>query len=298
MTLNPFDLRGPEFLVFYLALAAFLTILFRRIARADTKVGSVTHDLSQDPYDIAYLQGGKPHTLHVALLSLIDRNLLEVSGKKLKTVGTESAKKVRRHLDELILNIFASGDKASTVFTHPGVDAELELIRDRLTKMGLLLDDEMKSHRRKLLWGGILLLWVVSGVKIIVALSRGHHNIIFLILLTIIATFVLRKVTRSFRTALGNSEISNLKSMFSGLYGGRRNVRLHRPTFELTLLAALFGIAALPKDAAAMVKPLKFRRPGTSSNTGCGTGCSSCSSCSGGSCGGGCGGGCGGCGGD
>jgi uncharacterized protein (TIGR04222 family) len=294
MALNPFDLRGPEFLVFYAVFAALLTFLLWRMGQAEEKAESGTYDLSQDPYEIAYLRGGKPHALHVALLSLIDRNLLEVHDKDLKTIGTDSEKKVRRRLEKLILGFFQKGDKASEVFSDPEVDEEVELIGDRLTKMGLLPDEELKSRRRKLYWMGVLLLWGVSGIKIAVALSRGHHNILFLILLTLIATFAVRKVTRSFRTAMGNRELSNLESSFSGLYDGRSNVRLHRPTFELTLLAALFGMSALPQEAAAMVKPLKFRREGSA---GCGTGCAGGSSCSGGSCGGGCGGGCGGCGG-
>ena len=56
--MNPFDLHGPEFLLFYLVLSIVViaVVIFRRRARES---GDLPANSIQDPYRIAYLRGGK-----------------------------------------------------------------------------------------------------------------------------------------------------------------------------------------------------------------------------------------------
>ena len=76
--MNPFDLPGPQFLVFYNALivvATFVAYLLQKTIllerRASVRVSEVA-----DPYAIAYLRGGVWEAWKVAVFSLMDRGLL------------------------------------------------------------------------------------------------------------------------------------------------------------------------------------------------------------------------------
>src|SRR5262245_36911498 len=62
--MNPFDLRGPEFLAFYLVFGlATLALLWllRRAGEADT----TSHAMLDDYVDIAYLRGGPQEAMRV-----------------------------------------------------------------------------------------------------------------------------------------------------------------------------------------------------------------------------------------
>ena len=98
--MNPFDLSGPEFLVFYLSLAAVVIGALVLWRRASESAGAPKIDLA-DPYLIAYLRGGENEALRVALVSLIDRGLLIVNGTQIKwasNAGPDSVQIGRAHV--------------------------------------------------------------------------------------------------------------------------------------------------------------------------------------------------------
>jgi hypothetical protein len=69
---NPLDLSGPEFLLFYLVMGAFLLIavaVLRRFGEPDSLLAVSLND----PYQIAYLRGGANEVLRLATVGLIDR---------------------------------------------------------------------------------------------------------------------------------------------------------------------------------------------------------------------------------
>jgi len=77
--MSPFDLRGPEFLVFYIILGALAIALLFLVSQHIDPVGTVKVDMS-DPYLIAFLRGGKDELVRVATISLVHRKLLQVAG--------------------------------------------------------------------------------------------------------------------------------------------------------------------------------------------------------------------------
>jgi hypothetical protein len=67
--MNPFDLPGPEFLVFYIVLAALTLaalVLHRRAAESAGSPVTLSH-----PYQVAYLRGGWREALSVAVRSAL-----------------------------------------------------------------------------------------------------------------------------------------------------------------------------------------------------------------------------------
>ena len=74
--MNPFDLRGPEFLFFYLVLAMVTCLALYRLRRSSESGPLPSMELN-DPYLFAFLNGGAKEALQASTISLIDRGLLK-----------------------------------------------------------------------------------------------------------------------------------------------------------------------------------------------------------------------------
>jgi hypothetical protein len=148
----------------------------------------------------------------------------------------------------------------------------------------------------------IMLLCFVSVAKIVVAVTTGHFNIGFLIVLTISFTIIAAIVGRSKQTRSGQRALSDLKTLFGNLRNQDASLSGGTNPSEYLLMAAVFGMAAVPLARSVFPRAVAS---GSSCGSSCGAsyGDSSSGGDSGGgggdgggsSCGGG--GGCGGCGG-
>jgi uncharacterized protein (TIGR04222 family) len=309
---NPFDLRGPEFLLFYfmfsVAVLVILFFLLRRDERRD--VGKPPLD---DPYLVASLRGGEREALRVAALSLIDRGLLALksSGKpsifssetenRLEVKDPAAIDAVKRPIEKRVLEAFKTAQPISTtmdslVGCSPCLDYTLNL-----EKFGLLPGPQTRDARQRRLWIALTILVGVAGLKMLIALSRGRTNLLFLIILASLAAYVALRIGNPFRTARGEEFLNDVKSLFGTLRLRADSLRPGGATSDLVWLASAFGLSAVSPILFPHVSALLPRRPhrepgsgGWGSSSSCGT----FSSCGGGGCGGGgCGGGgCGGCG--
>jgi uncharacterized protein (TIGR04222 family) len=111
---NPFELHGPEFLVFYAAFAAFVIICLIFWRRAAESGDAPVMNLA-DPYLIAYLRGGEREALAVALVSLIDRGLLVVKGQRLSEPVMPNEFRPATHRKAL-LDVYSKPATASWMF--------------------------------------------------------------------------------------------------------------------------------------------------------------------------------------
>ncbi|HUQ94936.1 MAG TPA: hypothetical protein VM120_24875 [Bryobacteraceae bacterium] len=148
------------------------------------------------------------------------------------------------------------------------------------------------------LTAGLIALVGVSAIKIGVALSRGRTNIIFLVLMTVIAIVLACKVTSPRITLRSKRFLEDLARLWRGTEGRKASLYPHSGSKDLVFLSAVFGMSILP-ERAFPDKRLVFKEPaaaGCSSGSGCGSSSSDSGSSGGSSCGGGgCGGCCGGC---
>jgi uncharacterized protein (TIGR04222 family) len=296
--MNPFDLRGPEFLWFFGSFAAAVLAGFWLARRSSEPANtSMQIDLS-DPYLVAYLRGGMNEALRVCTVSLIDRGVLQTFAEAyVKAKPTADYASLRHPLEKLLLVYFKTSTLASKVFNNPAFDDLAETMYQQLAQLDLMPDDDLKRRRffRFLIAGGILA--AVAGVKIWVALSRGRTNLGFLVVLLVLALVAAWFVINPPRTRAGDSLLKDLRNLFSDLKGRRETIRPGGSTKELCWLAAVFGVGLIPTDTFPFARTLYPRTSSSGdSNTGFWGGTSCGSSC-GSSCGGGgCGGGCGGCG--
>jgi uncharacterized protein (TIGR04222 family) len=293
--MNPFDLSGPEFLAFYVALAVIVigfAVQYRRM-----KEWRRPPKLALDPYVIAYLRGGANEALRVALVSLIDRGLLTALTTQVEIAPHADPAVARLPIEKLLLEKFRKAGKAADIFTDPKLVAACGPFRQMLEEQGLLPTDAVRWMRKTVQTVAIVLLQGTAGIKLFVALSRGRYNVIFLIVLMFIATAVTVFLCNPRRTRAGDAFLEDLRALYAGLAGRARAIRPGGETIETLMLAAVFGVSVLPFGYAKTLFP-KASKPGLSGSSSCGSSSgSACGSSCGSSCGGGgCGGGCGGCG--
>jgi uncharacterized protein (TIGR04222 family) len=292
--MNPFDWTGGPFLVFYLFLGAVaLVLLFVR--RRDREGG--TPPSLQDPYLIAYLRGGVNEVVRVATISLVEARILDVKNDN-ELVLAGDPHRIADPIQRALAEWYRGAGKASQVFRSlpPAVQAAEPHWRAQLEQMDLLAGPDRRQQRASEAWIAGLALGAVAALKIFIALSWGHHNILFLIMLFAAFAAVLAVSTRSRHTAKGKRLVRDLQSMFSGLQQPRGSHSVS--PMEVAMLAAVFGVPAMAGLGYDYTR--KLYPQATSSASGCGSysGCGSSDSSGGGGDGGSsCGSGCGGCGG-
>jgi uncharacterized protein (TIGR04222 family) len=290
---NPFDLSGPDFLVFY-GLLGILVLGALFVTGRLGESGAVPRLNYSDPYLLAYLRGGEREVIRIAAISLADRGLLKIDGERLSVANDSATSLAGRSLERALLERLRIATEFDKVFESPAIQAACTEYQDKLRQLQLLPDNKVAAARTNRLLIALVVLIGVASVKIMVAFMRGRHNIGFLIVMAAIFTYIAFRIYNPFRTTLGDALLADLKTLFTPLKNRASMINPGGATGEAALLMAVFGVGALPLDRFPIITLFREKRraDGTSCSTGCG---STGSSCSGGSCGGG--GGCGGCGG-
>ena len=163
--MNPFDLRGPEFLVFYLALGlATLAIVWflRRTNESDSTVSPILNDY----LEIAYLRGGANEALRVATMNLINRGLIDVkTDDRLHTLDPKAHVLVSKGSERGILEKFSVAQAATQIFSDKTLRRTVtDECQPTLARMGLVPDASRQAARAVLLFAGACVprLWPAS----------------------------------------------------------------------------------------------------------------------------------------
>jgi uncharacterized protein (TIGR04222 family) len=146
-------------------------------------------------------------------------------------------------------------------------------------------DAAMRAWRHRWFAVAATILVGVALSKIVIAFGRGRYNVGFLFILTAMGLWVVWLLVRRRRTSLGNGMLKDLRRLFGALRQRAATIRPGAMTSDAMLLAAVFGLSALPATGFADIA--RIYKKSASSGGGCGSSCGS-------GCGGG--GGCGGCG--
>jgi uncharacterized protein (TIGR04222 family) len=285
--LNPFTLPGPQFLRFYLIVGLSVLLLARFLMRRAQSGDDAPRLDLKDAYAIAYLRGGAGEAVHVATFSLLDRSLLRVQGRTVAASEGGGVGSASRLLDRALLMKFRTPAAVSAAVRDPQVRAACEELASGLKSRGLLATDAVFAVRRPLFAVGMAVLLGVTGIKLFVALNTGHSNVEFLLLMTAVFCLLLFVMYRRHRTKLGDQVLAELRILFARLRRRSATLKPGGETEEAALLAAVFGVAALPTMSFGYIRQV-FPQNSSASN--------SCGSTGGSGCGGGGGGGCGGCG--
>src|SRR3984893_14588943 len=284
--MNPFDLRGPPFLAFYVLVAIFVVVAVQLATGAGEGADPPSLPLG-DPYQIAWLRGGTAEAARIAVLALTDRGLLAVHGDNLVTFGPGQSF-VREPIERAILSRCAQpGTAATAVLDDPAVEHACAPYQAQLERLQLMPDAAMRARRYRWFAIAAAMLLGIALIKIEIAIGRDRYNVGFLFILPVIALWVMWRLTRRRRTSLGHRIVKGLGRLFSALRPRPGNIRPVCMASDTVLLAAVFGLSAL--SATGFGDLLRVYKKSASSGGGCGSSCGS-------GCGGGGGGGCGGCG--
>lgn len=299
--MNPFDLAGPSFLLFYCVISIVgISIVYTALHFIEKHNSQLPDELSADPYGIAFFRKGPEEALRIATIALMDRGLLQSKGKgKVATARTGAVHFVKRKIEKAVLSFFVSeteGYKIVSGFKENKLENWCSDYKKKLEDSGLISTAVVKNIRLRFIIPYIMIELFFTIKKIIIALERGHHNIIFLILLTFLFLFLATKIFKQRLTTDGKIELLRLRKKFAFLKDRAKALPAGGETNDASFVAAIFGLQILSSTEFPFVKELFPRATSNSSPGGCGGGCSGGGGGGGGCGGGGCGGGCGGCG--
>src|SRR5271166_3776439 len=265
--MNPFDLSGPPFLLIYIGLAA-IVLIAAKLAIDAAEEGAPPSLPLGDPYHIAWLRGGTPEAARIAVLALTDRGLLAVSGENLMNLA--SAQSFIQHpVERAILARCAQSGTAATAFLNdPGVERACAPYQAQSEQLHLIPDAAMRARRYRWFGFAAVFLLGVAVLKIEIAFGRGRYNVAFLIILALISLLVVWRLARRRRTSLGNRVLKDLRRLFAALRQRAATIRPRSMTSDTVLLAAVFGLSALPATGFASI--LGVYKKAASSGGGCG----------------------------
>lgn len=290
--MNPLELPGPKFLLFYiimLVIAIIIAMILRRwLSRSNEDFNA--RRITVDPYEAAFLRGGPRQAIDTAIAMLVKSKVLKVSktDHKLSVIGRLPAGAHR--LEQSVVSVIDSKGGRSINVVRLKTLRSAESVADRLKTLGLVVSNEQWSVARKVPALVIVMVLVFGVIKIGIGISRGRPVgiLVFLCILTAIIALGF-STSRPTATKLGKRALKQIKEENAALEATARTRPQSLASGDVALALGLFGFTALAFMDDSWIDLRRAFQPPSSSSSG--------SSCSSSSCGGGCGGGgCGGCG--
>ncbi len=293
--MNPLDLPGPEFLVFYLILAGVAVLvaaMLRWILRQPA--GDTTMSAPLSSSEIAYLAGGQTVAVHAAVARLVHDKCLSLDAATGELTVRGPLPSAAHPLESAVhAEVAENPARELAKLVGPTSDAT-NAIRTQLEEQGLLVNAEQAWSVR--LWPLLVILMVLElgVVKLCVGMAREKPVGFLIALMVFLGVALIGFAWRPFRSRRGNLLLARLREDNAALMPSVQTRPEGLAGSELSRAFALFGIGALTHESLIGLRD-RFAPPtqavggGDSSGGGCGGG--------GGGCGGGGGGGCGGCGG-
>lgn len=316
------SMPGPDFLLFY---GIYIVIV---LVWCKTRLNRLNDDASPlppipakpDPYEIAYLRGGAREVLWVALFNLQQQGYLRLSSDLTRLNSLEPTESVPTEsllppVERIVYAEFAQS--AASPHIYRAAAGRIETLcyeyRNRLMGQGLIASPEQLARKFAVGVKAFFAIAALGGYKLAAALSTGHSNVEFLIIMGAISSLIVVGMCASAPlNHRGKAYLERLNLAYGGLRGQAPSLITPGATNDDGLLMiGLFGMDVLADTAYAPFAGV-YHASMPPVPPASGGGCSSCasvsscnsgggdsggSSCSSGGGDSGGGGGCGGCGG-
>ena len=287
---NPLDFSGSEFLTFYFLLSTVVIAAAYGLRCYLRSPGEARDqkNLALDVYETAYLAEGKNRVIDTAILHLVQKKYVVVELGKLTLTLRARIEDLSHPLEQAVIKAIRSDKHINQL--RAAVTGEIQVIRDRLRDLGLLLSQ--KQALKVQIYPVILIASLVGlGIaKISVGVSRGKPVGFLIAMCFVIAVVGLGFwLILSRRSRFGDRFLTSLH---------REHIRLIATDQEdptLPLVFALLGSLAITNLSPELKNALFIGSNSDGSSWSSDSSNSGSSDSGGGDSGGG---GCGGCGGD
>ena len=310
-------MNGPEFLLLYsifIAVALLITRWFNhwRDPRSGEPLPAVPSPA--DPYELAWLRGGSPEAIRLAVYELIHADLLESSwrapaGSRAGTyllANPQAEPTALAPLARVVLRACATPQKPKDLMHGAlveGVDAACRHWQLKHEEAGFLLSSSQRTSGWMLMVFSLLILVFITYGRVNDTFAHGHSNVLFLLALTVVAIVVMYRFGRP-ATRLTARGATYLKRLQSTLAPSRRVIPQSTPRSELNATSsdaaestnthqpnwspvasaalvpiALYGMAALPGAEQREMTHLFPQADPKKADSTSGSSCGSSSAC-------------------
>jgi|AraplaMF_Col_mMF_1032025.scaffolds.fasta_scaffold00126_45 uncharacterized protein (TIGR04222 family) len=243
--MNPFALHGPAFLAFY-AVVGISALVLQYLWSRSREISSAAQLKLSDPYQIAYLRGGSEEALRVAAVTLMERKLLTAGGRMLAAEpGAEE--RVDSPVERAVLQLYREPRKAEAMQSSAAAEDTFAAYRAELIRHGLLAGPKTFGVRLIPFCVCALIAAGTGVLKLGIAISEGRKNIWFLIGMLAIFSLISVALYRKRGTRSGNAMLSDLENLFRPLHANAETMPTGNASSDVAMLAAVFGIPALPE---------------------------------------------------
>ena len=289
------NMCGPDFLILYGAVIAVTLFVCWWLARSCDRTGELPQlpfAEAPDPYEIAYLRGGENEVTRLVVFDLIQCGCLEVVEEPKKWWQSKAEPQLAQvpnhpdwgHLSPIqreAFDSFASPRKASEIFAEVAIPSRIQrychVYEERLQSEQLSCPAEVKSAALGFGLIGVAIVLGLGGYKLVAALGQGHFNVLFLLLMGLVASAILIWVCKPPRLSKrGKEYVAGLEQAFSGLKESGTIVSLSASTHDPALLLSvgLFGVGVLAGTPFGYYEEMFHKgAAGNSFVGGCGGGC-------------------------
>jgi uncharacterized protein (TIGR04222 family) len=254
--LNPIaTMYGLNFLLFY-GFIISLTLIICRLALDEDETSQqpvpfIPENL--DPYEIAYLRAGEVEMIKVGITNLIQKDFFKLNDETIEltlksTLDLETINLELTKIEIYILENFKYPRRIKDIFQLSRLltfRKYYEIYQQKLLRENLLYSNEIKYKISFFKGLGTLIILGLGGYKLIVAFSQGNTNVLFLIIMGIIGTIILRSWCKVPRMSnLGKKYLNRLQKTFEKF---QDKAFLSSETSEnfYSLAVAIFGVSIL-----------------------------------------------------
>ncbi|HWZ22590.1 MAG TPA: hypothetical protein VNW06_08050, partial [Cytophagaceae bacterium] len=302
LTDNPIaSMYGPYFLVLYIFyIAAVYLIGYYYKTKFESNYNESIINIGNlpepDPYLITFIRAGVSETTKLVVYNLFERGYLITNNQKIvkQKPGHPPVENLNK-LEKLLFNHLRVSRSIENLVDYDEMLQETNRICKRSIDSSkyneLIYTETSLKEFKKIITRMRLAIGILGMYKLIAALSNGHGNVLFLILLMVLGIILSGYVIKPSRlTAAGKKYLADLQNIYSSKYSN--GIKYASSNYK-NLLAGIFGVSVFDELGYGYLINYEKKKNVTYNSNGS---CASCSSSSGSSCSGGssCGGGCGG----